>query len=540
MRSRGIYIAMAVVVFVGLGVVYAVGVACCPPEDVRVPVEIRGDRDLWSFHVLEWLMLYDTGQYEAAGQLLEGWIDKQKELPPEARRSAELVAARLQRHIDAREEEREEALRSLAKAEGRMQAGEYAAARDLLRSVERRSELLEEAERHLLAGALRRAEEGERRRQRELLGRYERGVRMMAAGDSAAGVRTLDLLRAELGPSDEVLASRVAELVESTGTTSEPASPREKPEERLLRQALAQIEKQEYQSARSALERLTQSPGQLTAEQRRLVTASLARIAELTRPVPRKLEMVRVPGGDFMMGATDMSDAERPPHLVTLRPFLVGRYEVTNEQYKEFLDALKEEGNPRKFAHPDQPAGWDHTPISSAPEAASCAWRKGMYPPGAARRPVVLVAWFDAYAYAKWRGLRLPTEAEWEQAARGLEGRMYPWGDHFRPGLCNSYEDAPYRTSEVGSYPRGVSPWNVHDMAGNVWEWCADRYEAGYYAESARNDPQGPQSGKQRVLRGGSWSTSQEGVRSAKRYALDPAERRVNVGFRVAGDVEQE
>jgi formylglycine-generating enzyme required for sulfatase activity len=165
----------------------------------------------------------------------------------------------------------------------------------------------------------------------------------------------------------------------------------------------------------------------------------------------------------------------------------------------------------------------------SMPDAPGWGWHDD--------HPIVNVSWDDARAYAKWAGVSLPTEAQWEKAARGTDGREYPWGNDWDASKCvNSVgSNSPGGTKAVGSCPAGASPYGGLDMAGNVWEWCADWYGSGYYASSPGRNPAGPASGETRVLRGGSWLYGNATLfRSANRNYLIPSLRLNYLGFRCA------
>ncbi len=219
--------------------------------------------------------------------------------------------------------------------------------------------------------------------------------------------------------------------------------------------------------------------------------------------------MVHVPAGEFLMGSKDDPDAdddEYPQHTVYVSEFWIDKTEVTNEQYSRCVTAgdcqASEYANGERFNGADL--------------------------------PVVGVSWHDAQAYCEWSGKRLPTEAEWEKAARGTDGRKYPWGDDFDSSKVNFYgtDDGYEYTAPVGSYPEGASPYGALDMAGNVWEWCQDWYDADYYASSPQRDPQGPSSGDGRVVRGGSWYFNEWLVRAANRLRGGPDYRDLDFGFR--------
>jgi len=229
--------------------------------------------------------------------------------------------------------------------------------------------------------------------------------------------------------------------------------------------------------------------------------------------------MVLVPAGEFTMGSNEGPDHEKPEHRVYLDAYSMDLYEVTIGQYEQFLEETS-------F---DPPPSWTT-----------------MAEPVYENHPVVNVDWKDANNYCKWAGKRLPTEAEWEKAARGTDGRIYPWGnDPPNPQRAN-YGKAKWNNHEalvpVGKLQDGKSPYGIYDLAGNVWEWVSDWYDPNYYATSPSRNPQGPETGKYKVLRGGSWDFAPEDLRSARRdfnmpSATDydsPAYRNFNSGFRCA------
>ena len=263
--------------------------------------------------------------------------------------------------------------------------------------------------------------------------------------------------------------------------------------------------------------------------------------------------MVLIPAGEFLMGSRpgEGSASERPQHKVYLDSFYIDQYEVTNSRFKKFVDATG-------YVTDAERRGWSFTAVRGSPnnKVTGANWR---HPRGPGSdileimdHPVVQVTWNDAAAYAKWAGKRLPTEAEWEKAARGVDGREYSWGNNKPDGTqCNfadshtffpwsdeSSNDGYKYTSPVGSFDLGSSPYGVHDMAGNVWEWCADRFDGDYYESSPKENPQGPSSGSIRVFRGGSWFNDARAVRLTLRWVGRPVNSYDMIGFRCACDAE--
>jgi formylglycine-generating enzyme required for sulfatase activity len=219
------------------------------------------------------------------------------------------------------------------------------------------------------------------------------------------------------------------------------------------------------------------------------------------------------------MGSSDSDDAnadgdEKPMHSVKLDEFWIDKYEVTNADFAQFVEATGYQTDAEK-------------------EGLSKTWRDAAEDKD--NHPVVYVSWNDAVAYCQWLGKRLPTEAEWEKAARGTDGKIWPWGNDWDEDSVNSKDAGPGHTMAVGSYPDGASPYGAEDMAGNVCEWVTDRYQWDYYqAAPDHNNPQGPNQGASRVVRGGSWALPQGLTRCASRFGFLPWVRRDDLGFRCA------
>jgi formylglycine-generating enzyme required for sulfatase activity len=289
--------------------------------------------------------------------------------------------------------------------------------------------------------------------------------------------------------------------------------------------------------------------------------------------VPKDSEMVLIPEGEFLMGSSekDIDEAmklceesrrvapnvqcdrvdykdEMPQHKVRLDAFYIDKYLVTNRQFMKFVEATgyKTDAEKDRIGLIVRWAGNYEGEIITK-EDGSVNWRSPFGRKNEINHlldhPVVQVSWNDAVAYCQWAGKRLPTEAEWEKAARGTDGRLFPWGNEL-PDAGGKYRanygkdrgraDGFEYTSPVGSFPQGASPYGVMDMAGNVWEWVADWYDETYYATSPAENPQGPASGKGRVLRGGSWGNRPESIRTAVRLRSEPNSGISYIGFRCA------
>ncbi len=222
--------------------------------------------------------------------------------------------------------------------------------------------------------------------------------------------------------------------------------------------------------------------------------------------------MVFVPAGPFIMGSARGEFDEEPRHRVELSAYFIDTYEVTNAAYNKCVDA----GKCRHQRY------W-RDPALNQP-----------------KQPVVAVGWKDGVRYCAWAGKRLPTEAEWEKAARGTDERLYPWGDEFNFRWANMHwdKDGHATTAPVGSFPQNVSPYGAYDMAGNAWEWTADYWSSLYYRKSPAKDPTGPDSGVRRVMRGGSWLYDVPFFLLAhNRSPGRPWIRKHTVGFRCAKDL---
>jgi len=250
---------------------------------------------------------------------------------------------------------------------------------------------------------------------------------------------------------------------------------------------------------------------------------------------PSHDEMVLIPAGQFLMGSDKKVDrnaylAELPQRKIYLDAYEIDKFEVTTVQFLKFVLA------------------------KDLPPLIDWQYDGGNFQETMVNHPVMHVSWDDADAYCRWAGKRLPTEAEWEKAARGDDARIYPWGNQMaglsrsnygRTGLSGPVRDRPERLLlyppiiSVDKYDNAVSPYGIFQMSGNVAEWVADWYDPKYYASAPDRNPKGPENGTQRSFRGGGWIDSTPSVRAAQRNGTDPSTKMNWMGFRCARDVKE-
>jgi formylglycine-generating enzyme required for sulfatase activity len=221
--------------------------------------------------------------------------------------------------------------------------------------------------------------------------------------------------------------------------------------------------------------------------------------------------MALVPAGEFIMGSSTGDADEQPVRHVYVDAFYMDKHQLAVGEYAKFLEATSHTAPPE----------WD-------------IMRKSMHQ----NRPVVNVDWTDADAYCRWAGKRLPTEAEWEKAARGTDGRIYPWGNEIPTGFHANMKKEVWNNhvvlTPVGMFEGGKSPYGIYDMAGNVWEWVNDWYAPNYYKSGSLRNPAGPPLGDYKVVRGGSWGSGPKDLRSADREVHLPSFQGFGTGFRCA------
>ncbi|MBI2876056.1 MAG: SUMF1/EgtB/PvdO family nonheme iron enzyme [Candidatus Tectomicrobia bacterium] len=312
---------------------------------------------------------------------------------------------------------------------------------------------------------------------------------------------------AELGKAlgvDELVVGRAEELEETCSIILSLVNVSATREDSYVREYAASCAEKDFPTAlKAAAAKLVSTPGGA------LSPLSGTILVDSTGPRPTSeglAGMVLIPAGDFFMGSDEAAN-ERPVHVTHLDAYYLDIYEVTNSQYSRFVEAT----NYRSEGH----------------------WQDE-FRPGREDYPVVNVTWNDAQAYARWAGKRLPTEAEWEKAARGITKWTWPWGMIFVSRHTNSSESAVGRPLPVGSLEMGKSPYQIYDLAGNVAEWCTDWYDTDYYKKSPNANPKGPTTGKERVVRGGSFYHDKGKVRTSARLSMNPQSSSLNVGFRCA------
>ena len=230
--------------------------------------------------------------------------------------------------------------------------------------------------------------------------------------------------------------------------------------------------------------------------------------------------MVKIPSGSFIRGSHENAGRadERPRRTIHVDTFLIDKHEVTNAQYLNFIAAT---------GHKEPLNVYGDGSLFQVKDVA--------------RLPVVQVTWHDAADYCQWVGKRLPSEAEWEKAARGPDGRRYPWGDEAPSSQRVNFNRewiATRTLRPVGALPGGASPYGVHEMAGNVREWVQDWYDQDYYRVAPDRNPKGPKTGLLKVIRGGSWHSFEPDIRTAARGKGGFALKTHGIGFRCAGDVD--
>ncbi|MBI5206689.1 MAG: formylglycine-generating enzyme family protein [Candidatus Firestonebacteria bacterium] len=246
--------------------------------------------------------------------------------------------------------------------------------------------------------------------------------------------------------------------------------------------------------------------------------------------VPEEPNMVYIPAGEFDMGCDKGGDAfEAPMHKVKLSAYYIDKNEVTNEDYKKFID---DGGYTKKELWSEEGFAWKEKNKITGPQYMDDS--KYNNP----KQPVCGVSFYEAEAYAKWAGKRLPTEAEWEKAARGTDARTYPWGNEYKKGLCNNKDENIKKPTEVCKYANGLSPYGLYDMAGNVNEWCTDYFSADFYKKGPKDNPKGPDKGDKKVIRGGGHSYDTYYCRTTRRGAYDHGQRSNSIGFRCVKDAK--
>jgi len=254
-------------------------------------------------------------------------------------------------------------------------------------------------------------------------------------------------------------------------------------------------------------------------------------VVNKTAPQPKEGKssmdnMILIPSGVFVMGSDQGKFYEGPPRKVFLKSYYIDKYEVTNELFQRFVN----EGgykDPKYWS----PEGWqwkESSRISYPGFWYGKEYRKDPFgwDYHKPEQPVAGLSWYEADAFCRWAGKRLPTEAEWEKAARGVDGRSYPWGND--PASCSyaNYGGCQRFPTPVGSYEKGKSPYGLYDMAGNVWEWVDDWFSVDYFSQDKGKDilenPKGPEKGDLKTRKGGGWTYTEENIRTYARWRNPP------------------
>ena len=248
-------------------------------------------------------------------------------------------------------------------------------------------------------------------------------------------------------------------------------------------------------------------------------------IRQFTSPSGRNVEVVKIPEGEFVMGSTESND-EKPIHTVFLDGYYIDRFEVTNAAFTEFLTARgnTEDSRGRSLIDLEGPNVGIRQGVEGFVVVSSTS-----------DRPAIEVSWYGAFEYCAWVGGRLPSEAEWEKAARGPRGRTYPWGETDPTSDLAIFDTTG--AADVGSKPNGSSPYGAFDMTGNVWEWTQDWYDTEYYERSPSSNPPGPNSGSIKTARGGSWKSLISSLRTADRGRPVPDSTSDVWGFRCVREI---
>ena len=259
-------------------------------------------------------------------------------------------------------------------------------------------------------------------------------------------------------------------------------------------------------------------------------------LSSCAAPLQKKTSenMVFIPEGPFTMGFKIENDSEwgdmdeEPVHEVTLSAYWMDKYEVTSYDFAEFLNSHQASAGRFIEITPSVTVEFVEGKYLSRPELEN--------------HPVNRVSWYGADAYCRWKGKRLPTEAEWEKAARGTDQRIFPWGNEFpdnsRVTYRRKFSEIGFKVMEpVYSMGRGVSPYGIHHMAGNVWEWVADWFDGGTYRDREQRDPKGPETGISKVLRGGNWYYKAYYMRTTYRFNERPDQFNIWQGFRCQRDI---